>query len=59
MQDLRQLVANQNLADQRRIIEHIAQLERNIRQEQADIMIEQIEKQRRDVLEALSNAEEA
>ena len=33
LQDLRLLVADQNLADQRRIIEHIAQIERDIRQE--------------------------
>ena len=59
LEDLYAHTEQYNFQDRRRIIEHLAQLERNIRQEQADVMIAQIEKQRRDVLEALSNAEEA
>ena len=59
IQELRDRTEQYNWQDQKRIIEQIAQLERDIRQEQADLMIAQIEKQRRDVLEALSNAEEA
>ena len=59
LEDLYARTEQYNFQDRRRIIEHLAQLERNIRQEQADVMIAQIEKQRRDVLEALSNAEEA